>query len=290
MTSRSHSSRLSVLRHVHADRPPTHRTGKVPSESVVVTEQLFVDRSRRQRRGRLGRRRLPTTIWSTEGNGERRLVIFAHGFGLAATQFDDLFRTLAQSGYIVAAPSFPGLRSTDGRARDVSDYVNHPADIRFVADQVLEAGGNGGHNIAADRIALIGHSIGGSAVLATTFTAGLSDARVVATVVINGISLPYPGRAGTHPDAHAPILFVHGTHDSLVPIATARDRFRRVGHPGFFLTLVGSPHVPATPHQRRALLETIPPFLDGAFDQCRWDGHGLLTAAAGLGAARLESI
>jgi len=90
-------------------------------------------------------------------------------------------------------------------------------------------------------VAAVGHSEGALTTVGL-FTACCRDARLLAGVVLAGDAVgferyPFIG-------ARAPMLFVHGDADPLVPIALGRQAFDRVPWPKAFVTLHGAAHIP----------------------------------------------
>jgi predicted dienelactone hydrolase len=152
--------------------------------------------------------------------GPFRLVVMAHGFGLAGEDYAVLLDAVATRGYIVAAPDFPGT-STSGPG-DRRDLVNQPADVAAVADRVVETGGAGGLPAVADagRYAVAGHSDGGLTAAALAYNERYRDPRVAAAVVLSGGMAVFPGEWAV-PDP-PPLLAVHGTADATNPLGASQ--------------------------------------------------------------------
>jgi fermentation-respiration switch protein FrsA (DUF1100 family) len=89
-----------------------------------------------RRSQQLPTRTLPTEIRKPNVPGPFPLVVFAHGFGDKPRTYDKLLDALAQSGYIVVAPTFPGHSMG---AMTVIDLVGNEATIdpRITAAVVL---------------------------------------------------------------------------------------------------------------------------------------------------------
>lgn len=100
-------------------------------------------------------------------DGEFPLILFSHGF--EGIRFQSFFHIahLASHGFIVASPDHHGNTIPDGLAGVVDDAtaVNRAFDMKFLMDQLLDAGTESGAVYAAaidpERIGMSGHSYGG---------------------------------------------------------------------------------------------------------------------------------
>src|SRR4051812_37232169 len=91
-----------------------------------------------------GDRPLPTPVWYPATNGAPAagrfpVVLFSHGLNSAPSDFDDMLRSWAGAGFVVAAPAYPHT-SRDAGDFDSGDLVNQPADASSVLDQLLALG------------------------------------------------------------------------------------------------------------------------------------------------------
>jgi len=88
------------------------------------------------------------------------LVLLSHGLGGSWRNLSWLAGELAHQGYVVAAPDHPGTTTRDRDPQKAARLWERPHDLSRVIDALLAdhtlAGG-----IAANRIAAIGHSLGG---------------------------------------------------------------------------------------------------------------------------------
>ncbi|MFD9888647.1 alpha/beta hydrolase family protein [Amycolatopsis sp. NPDC059027] len=125
------------------------------------------------------------------------LVVLSPGFLLPRNTLTSLAEELASRGYVVAgighnyealATSFPDGHTTGCEACAVKDWTKlvdtRAADTSFVLDELT--GPRSPHGVArlidASRIAMVGHSIGGS----STAPAMLGDPRIGAGVIVDG--------------------------------------------------------------------------------------------------------
>lgn len=92
--------------------------------------------------------------------GAHPLVVISHGFGGNWQNQLWLAAELVNHGYIVAAPNHPGTTTTNHQPDQAAQLWRRPGDISRVIDQVLARPERYGV-VAAGRIAVIGHSMGG---------------------------------------------------------------------------------------------------------------------------------
>ncbi|KAB1927082.1 alpha/beta hydrolase, partial [Micromonospora sp. ALFpr18c] len=188
-------------------------------------------------------RPLPVTIWypaSTDGvaSGRFPVVVYSHGLYSRPDLHAGLTTRWAAAGFVVAAPAYPHTRQ--GAAHFTrADVRNQPADgwrlIRHLG-RVDRAPGDplAGH-LDLTSIAAAGHSAGGFTT-SGMFSEG-HPARLRAGIVIAGGGLP-----GSFAGPPAPVLFVHGTADAVVPVTVGRAAYGRTPGPAAFLSLRGQDH------------------------------------------------
>lgn len=170
--------------------------------------------------------------------GRFPVVIYSHGLRSLPELHAPLTIRWAAAGFVVAAPTYPrtNLRTP---AFTRADVRNQPADgwrlIRhLVRLDARRADPLAGH-LDVDRIAAAGHSAGGFTT-AGMFTTGHS-ARLRSGIVIAG-----GGLAGSFAGPPAPLLFVHGAADPIVPESVGRAAYARTSGPAAFLSLPGQGH------------------------------------------------
>ncbi|MBQ0901715.1 alpha/beta hydrolase [Micromonospora sp. U21] len=217
-----------------ADGPPSAR--RAPEGSYVVGVRTLTLDSR-------SARPLPVTIWypaSSDGVAAGRfpVVIYSHGLDSLPGLHAGLTTRWAAAGFVVAAPAFPHTRR--GAARFTrADVRNQPADcwrlIRHLSRLDTDPGDPLAGHLDLASIAAAGHSAGGFTT-AGMFTEG-HPARLRAGIVIAGGGLP-----GSFAGPAAPVFFVHGTADPVVPVAVGRAAYGRTPGPAAFLNLLGQGH------------------------------------------------
>lgn len=170
--------------------------------------------------------------------GRFPVVVYSHGLHSLPDLHAPLTTRWAAAGFVVVAPTYP---RTNLRARDFTraDVRNQPADgwrlIRHLVRLDARPGDPLAGHLAVDRFAAAGHSAGGFTT-AGMFTSGHSR-RLRAGIVIAG-----GGLAGSFAGPVAPVLFVHGGADQIVPESVGRAAYARSLGPAAFLGLPGQGH------------------------------------------------
>ena len=172
----------------------------------------------------------------------RPLVIWVKGLGGAVTGQEPPVVALAEAGYVVAAPNSPEV---SGPNPSLSAYEEMPLDVSAVVDSLLDPADGVADDVAdqidAERIAVVGHSLGASAARAVVFHDCCRDERVDAAVAISGnarwrfgdTDFDYSG---------APLLLVHGTNDQIAPIAGSRSILADAAPPAFLFEVDDADH------------------------------------------------
>jgi dienelactone hydrolase len=193
-------------------------------------------------------RTLATDIYVPDGEGPFPLVVHAHGFDGNPGKFTELLTHWAEAGYVVVAPMFPltnDLTAVEtGLPGILADYVNQPADVTFVIDQVLELA-EGDHPLLGGRvdpehIGVSGHSLGGATSYGLVFNDCCRDDRVDAVVLMSTLPLPFEG--GEFTFEGVPVLLLQLTGDPIVPYDEAVSTYEAAGGPKFLVSLDGGGH------------------------------------------------
>lgn len=97
--------------------------------------------------------------------GQFPLAILSHGSGSSSLSYKDIALSLVKNGFIVALPLHPQNNYLDNSSEGkVENYVNRPKHITASIDKALSIPSLSSH-IDTQRIAVLGHSIGGYSAL-----------------------------------------------------------------------------------------------------------------------------
>lgn len=168
------------------------------------------------------------------------LVVFTHGVTATGPVYEGRLREWARAGYVVAAPTYP---RSSGPGGQIADYVNQPADVSFLLDELLALPGDDPLAGAVDpeRVAAAGHSLGAITTLGVGLNSCCADDRLDAIVAISGLRLPFPD--GEFDDlGRVPLLAVHGAEDGVVPVSGSDTLFEEAPGPAHYLRLPDGDH------------------------------------------------
>ena len=171
-------------------------------------------------------------------SGPLPLVVFAHGWNSDPGVYSTLLNAWAAAGYLVAAPIFPDSADTLP-GTPVSDYPDQALDLSFVITSLLD--GRAGP-IDPARIAVAGHSDGGTDVALIALDPAYADHRIRAYLSLSGEipsgvdgpwGVPTPGT----------LLVAVGTDDEydLLPLST--QVFQTADMVKVLLTVAGGDHL-----------------------------------------------
>jgi pimeloyl-ACP methyl ester carboxylesterase len=127
--------------------------------------------------------------------GPLPLVVFAHGWNSNPSVYQSLLTRWAQAGFLVAAPVFPDSTNLYPGS-PVSNYADQALDLSFVITSLLASQTP---LVDPDRIAVAGHSDGGTDVALMALDPSYADPRVRAY-----LSLSSEMPSGVAPYAVAP--------------------------------------------------------------------------------------
>ena len=272
----------------------THRWNRV-TDAPELPGRLLVEPILQHYRGRDG---LPLTGWlytpaSPAGVavGPGAAMLSLHGGPEAQERptFSPQHQAMVAAGITVFAPNIRGS-SGFGRAfvhaDDVEGRFGAFNDVLASADHLIESG-----LADAARIAVTGRSYGGYLTLASlafspgVFASGVDICGMSDLLTFYKHTEPWIGAAAFskygHPQRdhrllkkisplnkvaqiNAPVLVIHGELDTNVPVGEAHQvvsALARLGKPVEYLELVGEGHEYRRAHSRKALLDTMVPFL-----------------------------
>lgn len=140
-------------------------------------------------------------------NGGFPVIVFGHGFLMAYEAYANFWTELVPKGYIMAFPT------TEMSLSPAHEELG--ADIRFVADEVLNLNNNAStifYNSIHAKIALMGHSMGGGAsLLASENNANIS------TVINFAAAETSPSAIMAAANVNVPALIFSGEEDCVAP-------------------------------------------------------------------------
>jgi len=182
-------------------------------------------------------RYLPTTIVRPSAAGHFPLVVFVHGYNASPSEYRTFFSTIASSGYVVAAPSFPLEDPAQGHALDRNDLPQEARDVSFVITS-LES--RLAPHLSVNRLAVIGHSDGADVALMVGYQPDLTDRRVRAVIADGADPITAPTI-----DGGAPLLLIRGSADQIVDPSSSAQIFGVLHSQRWSLTLEGADHATA---------------------------------------------
>lgn len=156
------------------------------------------------------------------------LVILSHGNNGNPLAYRTISSFLARNGCIVALPEHYGNnRNNTSLENTIDNLILRPKHVSLTIDQLL-ADSQFANQIAADAIAIIGHSMGGYTALALAggipYTLSGEQVEVNHDPRIQALVLLAPGAGWFHHEQNSiglPILSLHAEHDPITPAVNA---------------------------------------------------------------------
>lgn len=164
-------------------------------------------------------RTVGATAWLPSDTNPHPLVLFAPGRdqnSKADGFYKRYLQAITSQGFIVVGANFSDNHSDGAIPEDAQD-------IKFLIDQVQKEPKLQGKINASSGIGLVGHSDGGYVALLAGYGQGKQDKRLTAVVSADGALVNGVGLA-----AGPPLLLMHGTSDSIEPIASSQKAYDSV--------------------------------------------------------------
>jgi predicted dienelactone hydrolase len=145
--------------------------------------------------------------------GKYPLVIVSHGSGGSNLSYKDIAISLAKNGFIVGMPIHPKNNFMDNTLEgSIANYTNRPKHITLAIDKLLASSGLNAH-LDSEKIAVIGHSVGGYAAVAAA--GGIADTRSLIELCKNTPLLRDPYCAPVRDGSLTPTI-IKNTKDSRI--------------------------------------------------------------------------
>ena len=223
------------------------------------------------------------------------LVVISHGFAADRHFLDYLANHLASHGLVVITIEHPksninwlasiALGNNPDALLPAREFIDRPLDVSFILDQLAEINQRRGFwqgNLATDRVAIIGHSLGGYTALALAggeinlaavrqfcqtrslwerspadwFQCGmeqlpaqnlqLADARIAQAIVLNPVTGKLFGQQGLS-KITIPTLILTSTNDAVTPSLDHQLKaFQQLNSPKYLLSVIGGTHLSAS--------------------------------------------
>ncbi len=182
------------------------------------------------------------------------LVVYSHGSGGLRYIHSALTEAIASHGYVVAAPDHTGNTAVDLLLGTIAEpeviAIDRPTDVGRVIDAVTADASPFAAQVAGERIAVVGHSLG--AFTALVAVAGFENGRgtVEPDDRIDAIVALAPAASPTLlPDERlgavgVPVLVVGGTGDVSTPVEPNSSRVfgLSTGRPSYRVDLIDAAH------------------------------------------------
>jgi fermentation-respiration switch protein FrsA (DUF1100 family) len=182
--------------------------------------------------------------WWIPAPGARWVTVFFHGNAGNLTHRIDHMRAIIAAGSALLLPDYRGYGKSEGKPSEPGLYMDADAAYQWLIDQ--------GH--APERIVIQGESLGTA--VAVDLAARKACAGVVLEAPFNSASgvasgiLPFLGplimrgfdSKGKIGKVRAPLLFMHGDRDEVIPYGLGRDLFAAAPEPKSFWTVEGAGH------------------------------------------------
>lgn len=173
------------------------------------------------------------------GHGPYPVVLFVHGTASFRHQSLSQTRHWASRGFVVLAADHPGLMLGDFLAMACPDDPSGAQDLSGDLDAILAAlaapSGELGFlagKVALDRVAVAGHSAGGSAAAGATTKPGV---RVIASLA--------GGAAAPDGAALETALFMGGSNDTIVELSRVTTAWEGSATPRHLVGIAGAGHL-----------------------------------------------
>jgi pimeloyl-ACP methyl ester carboxylesterase len=198
--------------------------------------------------------------------GATRAILFLHGNAGNASHRLPNAALMAGMGAHVLLPDYRGYGLSAGAPSERGSYADARAALAHLVSE---------RAIPESRVILFGRSLGGAVavdlaqgrelggvILESTFSSASDVADLVFTRPLGAVLRGRWDSAGKIARVRAPLLFVHGARDQIVPIELGRRLFDVAPEPKAFETLANAGHNTTVELGGRAYLERLAAFVD----------------------------
>lgn len=191
-------------------QPSSWRSAVAPEGAPVGSQWIAI--------GAVDGRRIAAAVYRPAGAGPAPVALVLHGAGGLQPSFFELTRWLTQEGFVTVTPCWSGLLS-----KSDTFFCGGPAPIRDSATAVVKditamaEAARTLPGVRADRLAIVGYSLGAMAGVLDASMGGTVEAVVAISAGYNEVIKQEWGT--TLPEQvdglRAPVLIVHGTTDQI---------------------------------------------------------------------------
>ena len=195
-----------------------------------------------------------------------RTILFLHGNAGNASHRLPNAALLAEQGADVLLLDYRGYGLSEGRPSETGLYADARAALAWL---LVERG------LAEERVVLFGRSLGGAVavdlaqdralagvILESTFASGSGVANEIFPLPLGWLVRTRWNSAAKIARARAPLLFIHGAQDRIIPIELGRALYEEAPEPKQFETLERAGHNDTVERGGRAYFARIAGFLD----------------------------
>lgn len=188
----------------------------------------------------------------------RFTILLSHGNAEDLGDLEPLLRAYQTHGYAVISYDYSGYGTSGGTPSEAATYTN----IRAVYDYLIQ------QQVAADSILLLGRSLGsgpgvelatqrrvGGLILESAFTSVFRTMTHIRIYPVDKFD-----NLGRITAVNCPVLIMHGTHDTVLPLRHGEQLYRRARPPKMKFWVPGADHNDLLPVAKERYWSTLEQF------------------------------